>query len=333
MTTLASLPCAQPGAPGLLGRAIVPAVLMLVVSCFAQLLGFGTAPAAADSPARLAPLPGSVLRGFQMGEHNWQPGHRGVDLAGDSGAVVRAAAAGTVSWVGNIAGVPMISVQHPDGRRTTHQPVTAVVSRDQPVTAGQQIGVLVAGHCPEQACLHWGVREGDRYLDPLTWLGGQGADIRLLPAGARPRQQPPPGSIEQDDAQAVSADGMPTPGPITSGFGSRVNPISGATEFHDGIDIGAACGTPVATPWAGTVKFVGSAGGYGVRVEIEHGQLDGKQLATSYSHLSGFGVRVGQQVAAGTLIGQVGTTGFSTGCHLHYSATLSGMSVDPRTVR
>ena len=87
-----------------------------------------TAAASADASGRVAPLPGPVLRGFQIAEYNWLPGHRGVDLAGTAGDLVTAAAAGTISWVGVIDGVPMMTVQHPDGLRTTYQPVEASVA-------------------------------------------------------------------------------------------------------------------------------------------------------------------------------------------------------------
>lgn len=290
------------------------------------------APASADSSGRVAPLPGPVLRGFQIAEYNWLPGHRGVDLAGTAGDLVKAAAAGTISWIGVIDGVPMMTVQHPDGLRTTYQPVEATVATGQQVSAGQPIGVLTAGHCATQACLHWGLRNGDSYLDPLLWLGGWGdAEVRLLPRSAVPRQQPPPGAVEAADVLPLTGD-LPVAGPLTSGFGSRVNPISGLGEFHDGIDIGAPCGAPVQVLWPGTVVFAGTAGGYGQRVEIDHGVIGGVQTRTSYSHLSGFGVSAGQHVAAGTVIGQVGSTGYSTGCHLHYSGVRNGALVDPRTI-
>ncbi len=313
------------------------AVAMVLVSAAGQVLGLGVRPAAAlpgedGDPGRTPPIPGAVLRGFQVGEHDWLPGHRGVDLAGHPGQSVVAAAAGTASWIGTIAGVPMLTIQHPDGLRSTYQPVEAIVPRGAAVTAGQPVAVLVDGHCAAQACLHLGLRDGEVYLDPLAWLGGQATgEVRLLPRSAVPRQQPPPGWAESG-VEPLVAGMLPVAGPITSGFGSRLGPITGATEFHDGVDIGATCGTPVQTRRPGVVSFAGSQGGYGLRVEIDHGMVDGARLTSSYSHLSSFGVDVGQQVPAGSPVGLVGSTGWSTGCHLHYGATVDGRAVDPLTV-
>ena len=311
---------------------------MVLVSCLTQLAGFGSRPAAASPddgspPLRVAPLPGPLLQGFQIGEQDWLPGHRGIDLGGSAGQTVAAAAAGTISWVGTIAGVPMVTVQHPDGLRSTYQPVTAIEPAGAAVTTGQPIGTLVGGHCETAACLHLGVRDGERYLDPLIWLGGSAdSQVRLLPRSAVPRQLPLPGFTEVGDAQSSAVGGLPVAGPITSGFGARTNPISGAGEFHDGIDIGAPCGAGVQTLWPGLVTFVGSAGGYGLRVEVDHGLVAGVPLSSSYSHLSGFTVAVGDQVSAGAPVGAVGSTGFSTGCHLHYSTVVDGRSVDPQAV-
>ena len=123
--------------------------------------------------------------------------------------------------------------------------------------------------------------------------------------------------------------GWPVNAPVTSPFGYRYNPIGGYLELHDGIDFGAPCGTPVISPWSGTVTFAGVAGGFGNRVVLDHGNGWG----SSYSHLSSFPVSVGQTVTAGQIVGFVGTTGWSTGCHLHFSVTTNaGVPTDPATV-
>ena len=286
-------------------------VLVLLVSALGLVV-----PAQASPSPRVAPVTGSVLRGFSPGPFDWSPGHRGVDLAAPADSPVRAAWTGVVSWVGVIDGTPMISVDHPDGTRTTHQPVVATVAPGQRVSTGEVIGRLTGTHCVTQSCLHWGVRRGETYLDPLLWLGADPSRVRLLPASATPRSAPPA-------SQALTE--APVAGPVTSGFGARTNPISGATEFHDGVDIGAACGTPVLVRAEGTVIRAAPTGGFGLRVEIDH--LDGR--VTSYSHLSRIDVAAGQRVEAGTQVGLVGTTGYSTGCHLHYSLVRDGVTVDP----
>lgn len=325
---------ATPGAalPGRTrGLLVVLSCLATAVVCLAQVLGLGAQPALAQQPATVPPLPGPVLRGFQVGEQNWLPGHRGVDLAGNAGQLVVAAAPGTISWVGTIAGVPMMTVEHPGGLRTTYQPVEAILPPGSLVSAGQAIAILGDGHCALQACLHWGLRDGETYLDPIAWLAGGGAgNVRLLPRSATPRPFPP--VVDVVGLVSMLAGGLPVAGPITSGYGGRINPISGATEFHDGIDIGAPCGAGVQTLWPGVVSLAGGAGGYGLRVEVDHGVVAGVRLVSSYSHLSAFAVATGQNVGAGTVVGLVGSTGYSTGCHLHYSATADGRLVDPRTL-
>lgn len=129
------------------------------------------------------PLAGqpSVTRRFDPPAERWLSGHRGVDLAGSPGSVVYAAGPGTVFFAGAVAGQAVVSIDHPDGLRTTYQPVTARVAAGETVAAGDPIGVLEPGHdgCPVAACLHWGLRRGEFYLDPLMLLGlGR---VRLLP--------------------------------------------------------------------------------------------------------------------------------------------------------
>ena len=141
--------------------------------------------ASEPAPARgtwpLAPVP-SVARPFDRPEQQWSAGHRGADLVGRPGQPVRSALAGTVSYVGRIAGRGIVTVDH--GRvRTTYQPVAAVVSRGEQVARGQVVGrLLLAGsHCAPTACLHWGLIRGDTYLDPLTLVGAVPQPVRLYP--------------------------------------------------------------------------------------------------------------------------------------------------------
>jgi murein DD-endopeptidase MepM/ murein hydrolase activator NlpD len=95
---------------------------------------------------------------------------------------VRAAGAGTVTFAGWVGGVPAVAVTHPDGLRTTYEPVLAIVIRGEDVTRGAILGRLSVGgsHCLPLACLHWGLRRASTYLDPLR-LVGAGIEVRLLP--------------------------------------------------------------------------------------------------------------------------------------------------------
>ncbi len=118
---------------------------------------------------------------------------------------------------------------------------------------------------------------------------------------------------------------------ITSPYGMRLHPILKIWELHDGTDLAAACGTPVYAAAAGTVVSEYYNVGYGKRVLINHGKVNGVSLATSYNHLSRFVVPAGAQVKRGQLIAYSGTTGYSTGCHLHFMVYVNGATVNPVT--
>jgi murein DD-endopeptidase MepM/ murein hydrolase activator NlpD len=118
---------------------------------------------------------------------------------------------------------------------------------------------------------------------------------------------------------------LPVAGPVTSPFGSRGSPVNGAQEFHEGIDIGAAQGTPIRSAASGTVSFAGEMSGYGNVVIVQHAS----GLSTRYAHQSAMVVTAGQPVAAGEVIGAVGATGEATGPHLHFEVRLNGVAVNP----
>lgn len=120
----------------------------------------------------------------------------------------------------------------------------------------------------------------------------------------------------------------PAPGGVISGFGMRYHPILHYYRMHLGVDFSVPCGTPVHAAANGDVISVGPAGGYGNRVVIDHGEVKGGDLATTYNHLSGIVVR-GGSVRRGQVIAYSGTTGLSTGCHLHFETLLDGRYVNP----
>lgn len=119
--------------------------------------------------------------------------------------------------------------------------------------------------------------------------------------------------------------GIPVAAPITSGFGPRVHPILGTSRMHNGIDFGAGHGTSIGASADGEVVWAGPRGGYGNTVIIDHGNA----LATLYAHQSSVSVSTGQTVTRGQTIGFVGTTGLSTGPHLHWEARVRGTPVNP----
>jgi murein DD-endopeptidase MepM/ murein hydrolase activator NlpD len=143
----------------------------------------------------LVPRP-AVARPFVPPRSTWGAGHRGADLAAVVGQPVRAVADGTVTHVGVVAGRPTLTVTHPDGLRSTYEPVHASVHRGDEVRAGQVLGVVVGAgsHCTPAACLHLGALRGTAYLDPLSLLGP--VRVRLLPLwgpGSGGRSQAPVG--------------------------------------------------------------------------------------------------------------------------------------------
>ncbi len=171
--------------------------------------------------------------------------------------------------------------------------------------------------------------DGAAVAGPLLYAGldrAAASDLSLVrwPVGGRPQWI--------DETQALqpttSLLGAPVSGRVTSGFGLRVHPILRFARMHRGMDFGAPSGAPIVAVADGQVVRAGWAGGYGRQVRIAHG--DG--LLTSYSHMSGIVADEGGIVRRGELIGYVGSSGLSTGPHLHYEVWRNGQAVDPARV-
>lgn len=116
---------------------------------------------------------------------------------------------------------------------------------------------------------------------------------------------------------------------ITSPYGMRMHPILHVWKLHDGTDFHADCGTPVYAAAPGRVMSEYYNAGYGNRIILDHGFVRGVSLWTSYNHLTSFVARPGEHVQRGELIAYSGTTGYSTGCHLHFMVYANGGTVDP----
>jgi murein DD-endopeptidase MepM/ murein hydrolase activator NlpD len=121
----------------------------------------------------------------------------------------------------------------------------------------------------------------------------------------------------------------PVDGYITSSYGMRLHPVYKRWTLHDGTDFGAPCGTPVYAAAKGTVLAVYYNAGYGNRVVLDNGYHLGTGLGTAYNHLSTFAVEEGDEVGRGDVVGYVGNTGYSTGCHLHFMVFENGATVNP----
>jgi murein DD-endopeptidase MepM/ murein hydrolase activator NlpD len=169
---------------------------------------------------------------------------------------------------------------------------------------------------------------------PRAGMGGPFVPVKLAPnAGAFERQlyriNTTRAQVERlNRTLALVPYRKPVIGEVefTSGFGVRIDPFLGRPAMHTGLDFRAATGDPVRATANGKVASSGWAGGYGRMVEIDHGN----GLSTRYGHLSQIDVKVGDQIKIGQVIGEVGSTGRSTGPHLHYETRIDGEAVDPQ---
>lgn len=130
--------------------------------------------------------------------------------------------------------------------------------------------------------------------------------------------EPEPEPVDESGEALPQGDGgyvNPVNGPTTSGYGYRTHPVLGTGRMHEGVDFGVACGTPVHSAQSGTVIAVEYHSASGNRVKVDHGN----GVVTGYYHLQGFATSVGATVETGEVIGYVGNTGRSTGCHLHFA--------------
>jgi murein DD-endopeptidase MepM/ murein hydrolase activator NlpD len=132
------------------------------------------------TPPLDAPL--TVARPFDAPAQPWAPGHRGVDLLAAPLRTVRAPAAGRVTFSGTVVDRGVLTITHDDGLRSSLEPVVPSVVVGQRVLAGQVVATVAStpGHCAPSTCLHWGLRRGETYLDPMRWLLDRGPVV-LLP--------------------------------------------------------------------------------------------------------------------------------------------------------
>lgn len=170
---------------------------------------------------------------------------------------------------------------------------------------------------------------GETETGALLYAGlerASGRDLRLM-------QWVADGRTQWFEASGVGRESggltQPVPGRITSNFGLRMHPILGYSRMHRGVDFRAGHGTPILAVADGQVSAAGWAGGYGRQVRLSHAG----GLLTSYSHMSRIAVASGTRVRQGQVIGYVGSTGLSTGPHLHFETYRNGRAVNPRSVR
>ena len=181
------------------------------------------------------------------------------------------------------------------------------------------------------------------YLNPLLLIRSGDTRLRLVAESrrgvvireARARAEAASAAAEAgtfvDPAEPAGGHGFirPVPGGITSAYGMRFHPVLKRWKLHDGTDFGAACGTAIRAPHGGRVSQAYFTAGYGRRLVLEHGRVEGVSVRSAFNHAAGYVVHRGQRVRRGQVIGYVGNTGYSTGCHLHLMVWLNGRMVNP----
>jgi murein DD-endopeptidase MepM/ murein hydrolase activator NlpD len=213
--------------------------------------------------------------------------------------------------------------------RAAGAPARAVEAYIRALATQLNIGAVGADDRFDIVVEHRRAETGESEIGRLLYAGLEragGRDLRLM-------QWTVDGATQWFEASGVgrTSGGLqqPVPGALSSGFGYRMHPILGYRRFHRGLDFRAAYGTPILAATDGRIARAGWGGGYGNIVEIRHGG----GLATRYGHMSRIAVAPGQNVRQGQVIGYVGSTGLSTGPHLHYEMFRNGQLVDPRSVR
>ncbi len=272
-----------------------------------------------------------------------------------------AAVAHTVAPTTTFQMNPMLGAAEPNAARTP--PPADPEKAAEPVIASTASAIRVQGAVTDG--LYWSLREAGvspeaaaDYLHALSTRIDVGADIApydrfdlvLSKAAGQPllyaalhRADGPDvelmkwslnGRADWFDTDASGAErsaGLmaPVAGRITSGFGLRYHPILHFARMHSGIDFGASWGSPIVAAADGQVIAAGWSGGYGGQVQVAHAS----GIVTTYSHMSGIAASAGEPVRQGQVIGYVGSTGLSTGPHLHFEVRMNGRAVDPMQVR
>jgi murein DD-endopeptidase MepM/ murein hydrolase activator NlpD len=206
--------------------------------------------------------------------------------------------------------------------------------------AAEQIGIVEGlRRSAQERLARWRIALGSTGLDVDRFLSGSraaGGPLVPLPSPAKagafgPLAAELEATVSELDRVQSAARALPLGRPVsgeidpTSGFGYRMDPFTRGPALHTGLDLRAEAGSLVRATAAGRVTIAEYTGGYGNLVEIDHGN----GLATRYGHLSGFLVAPGDRVEAGEMVGRAGSTGRSTGSHLHYETRINGEPVDP----
>jgi murein DD-endopeptidase MepM/ murein hydrolase activator NlpD len=234
-----------------------------------------------------------------------------------------------------------------------HAPPARETTRDSVQVAAKQLEAfflrqMLAESRPQGGGMLGGGFAGDTFkqmldeaiADKMTAAGGIGMTAMfakqlgkvdevgaapVAPIANAPPANAPPAPIDPAHAEGAPHFLLPVAGRPSSGYGLRADPVHGNLINHPGFDLAARAGTEVAAAARGTVVHAGPAGTYGNLVTLRHDN----GFETRYAHLSSVDVKVGDLVEAGTELGKVGTTGYSTGPHLHFEVRHDGKAIDP----
>ena len=217
------------------------------------------------------------------------------------------------------APVPDTAVLHPGMRVPCPQPLEKILEQ-----------VVAGGIGGEEMRIYLLYRSVDEDLEEIEVSEETGVDLQLIADGLRlveadmrdrAAQQRASGGIDG----SLPMESVPVPGEIGSGFGLRIHPVTGVWSQHNGVDIEGDTGDPVVTVLDGEILSAQNCPFYGNTVVVYHGA----GLSTVYAHLDSFAVGPADEIEAGRLLGAMGSTGRSTGPHLHFEARIDGTAVDP----
>lgn len=211
--------------------------------------------------------------------------------------------------------------------RAAGVPAKAVEAFIRSVASRTPIGSINAGDTFDMIVERARAATGEVRLGSLLYAGVHGSsNLQLMrwEQDGKTSWYDPKGTGERRDGGAT----MPVAGRLTSGFGMRLHPLLGYLKMHKGLDLAAPYGAPIRAAMDGVVQMAGRAGGYGNFVKLGHSG----GLASGYGHMSRIAVRNGERVSKGEVIGYVGSTGLSTGPHLHYELWRNGVPINPGKV-
>jgi len=235
--------------------------------------------------------------------------HSGIDFEARTGTSIVATASGTIRKAQRNGGYGLfVEIQHEKGYKTRYGHMSEIkVKVGQNVEEGEVIGLVGSTGKAVGPHLHYEIIHNDKPVDPLKFIKKYSQNQK------------------QKTSKQAAFFTAPAQGRITDRFGPRIHPVTKKKDFHNAIDISARRGTPIVATASGTILKAKRYGNYGLFIEIQHEN----GFRTRYAQMSEIKVKKGQKVKEGEVIGLVGSSGISTGPHLHYEIIDNGKNVDP----